>query len=171
MWVGQATLFFYQMHTDKSSILEYTSFDTVLFSFNSKLYLIHILPQPKRLGAYRFGVSVRNRFFSRLDQIGQIPPPGILKKLAKNVQKQRFFSPQPTILAEGYCYHPFRLSVCPSVRLLTFEMQLFVRGILVWSLCPRVLILHTVKEYILQMCNVDVLVWSTKIVESTGVWT
>ena len=51
----------------------------------------------------------------------------------------RFFSPQPTNLAEGYCYPPFRpsvrlsvrmsvrLSVCPSVRpsvrLLTFEMQ------------------------------------------------
>ena len=29
------------------------------------------------------------------------------------------FSPQPTNLAEGYCYPPFRL----SVRLLTFEMQ------------------------------------------------
>ena len=42
-----------------------------------------------------------------------------------------FFSPQPTNLAEGYCYPPVRLSVRPSVRLsvrpsvrlLTFEVQ------------------------------------------------
>ena len=45
------------------------------------------------------------------------------------------FSRQPTYLTEGYCYPPFRLSVRPSVhpsvRLLTFEVQQFVRGILV----------------------------------------
>ena len=39
-------------------------------------------------------------------------------------------------------------------------MQHLVRGILVWSFCPRVLELHTVNEYILQMCNVEVSVWS-----------
>ena len=69
------------------------------------------------------------------------------------------FSPQPTNLAEGYCYPSFRLSVRPSVN--------------IWGavVCPRhfgmkpfsrVLKLHTVKEYILQMCNVEVSVWSTK---------
>ena len=36
----------------------------------------------------------------------------------------------------------------------------FVSGILVWSLCPRVLELHTVNEYILQICIVEISFWS-----------
>ena len=37
--------------------------------------------------------------------------------------QNHFISPQPTNLAEGYCYPPFRPSIRPSVRPLTFEMQ------------------------------------------------
>ena len=40
--------------------------------------------------------------------------------------------------------------------------QLFVRGILGWILRPRVLKLYTVSENILQMCNVEASVRSTK---------
>ena len=71
------------------------------------------------------------------------------------------FSPKLINLTEGYCFSPFRPSIFLSVRLLAFDMQWFVRGTLVWSLCSRVLKLHTVKGYILQMCNVEVSVWST----------
>ena len=53
-------------------------------------------------------------------------------------------------------------SVCLSVRLLTFEVQLFVLGILVRRLCPRALKLYTVNEYILQMWNVEFTIWSAK---------
>ena len=40
--------------------------------------------------------------------------------------------------------------------------QHFVRGTIIQSLCSRVLISHTIKEYIYQMCYVEVSVWSTK---------
>ena len=51
-------------------------------------------------------------------------------------------------LANQFRWGPL-LSPIPSVRPLTFEMQKFVRGILVWSLCLRVLKLHTKKAYVL----------------------
>ena len=36
--------------------------------------------------------------------------------------------------------------------------QYFVRGTSIWSYCSRVVKLNTMKENILQMCNIDVLV-------------
>ena len=58
-----------------------------------------------------------------------------------------------------------------SVRLLTFQIHLFVRALSAWSLCPRILKLHIVKRYLLPMFNVEVSVWSTKNVEIEGVGT
>ena len=49
-----------------------------------------------------------------------------------------------------------------NLRYFGIFIQHFVRGFLVWSLCSRVLKFHIVNEYILQMCNVEVSVWSTK---------
>ena len=54
-------------------------------------------------------------------------------------------------------FAPIRLSDRLSVTLI---MQHFVRGTLVLSLCHRGLKLHTVKEYILLLCNVEVSVWT-----------
>ena len=60
------------------------------------------------------------------DKFGQNRPPE-MAEFGQNIQQPVVFSAQPTNLAEGYCYPPVRL----SVLLLTFEMRLFVRGILV----------------------------------------
>ena len=48
---------------------------------------------------------------------------GYFETMPWTLRDFKIFSPQPTNLAEGYCYPPFRLSVRPSVRLLAFEMQ------------------------------------------------
>ena len=48
-----------------------------------------------------------------------------------------------------------------NLRYFGIFIQQFVRDTVVWGLCLRVLKLRTVKECILQMCNVEVSVHST----------